>query len=275
MERGQIITADGTVIALSTPTGAEREPAIRAALPAGPAVRRHHGLLLADLRQDRAGAGHEQLPVGRRAGARGLDARRPGAGPAEEGRPRHHHDRRPICSRSPPTHSAPSPERSWRSIRAAATSSRWCRTPRSTRTSCRRRTRPQSGGVEAPERRSAHTAALPGERRALPAGVDVQDGHGLRGARERLRPGQHVAEPPRAGPAAHERDASRTSAANVPGRRDHDAPHRVHQLVQRDLRRGRTEARRAESWPTRRTRSGSARPTRRARPGASNRRSRS
>ena len=85
VERGQIITADGTVIALSSRPVRTRA-SIRAALPAGPAVRRHHGVLLADLRQDRGGAGHEQLPVGRRAGARRLDVRRPGAGPAEEGR---------------------------------------------------------------------------------------------------------------------------------------------------------------------------------------------
>ena len=59
VERGQIITADGTVVALSTPTGANASLPIRAALPAGPAVRRHHGVLLADLRQDRVGRSHE------------------------------------------------------------------------------------------------------------------------------------------------------------------------------------------------------------------------
>ena len=79
------------------------------------------------------------------------------------------------------------------------------------------------GGVEAPERRPAHAAAVPRQRRAVPARVDVQDGHGLRGARERLRPGQRVAEPPRARPAAHERDHPELRRRIMSGRRDHDA----------------------------------------------------
>ena len=152
----QILTADGTVLALSTPTGANASLPLRAATTReGPLYAGITGLLLADLRPDRAGAGDEHLPVGRRAGARGLDARRPGPRPAEEGRARRHHDRRATCSRWRPTRSAPCPERSSRSIRAPATSSRWSRTPRSTRTSCRRRTRPTgAGGVGALERRS-------------------------------------------------------------------------------------------------------------------------
>ena len=88
-----------------------------------------------------------------------------------------------------------------------------------------------------------HAAAVPRERRAVPAGVDVQDGHGVGRARERLRPGQRVAEPARAGPAAHGRHDPELRRRDLPGRRDHHAAHRVHELLQRDLRRGRAAAR--------------------------------
>ena len=98
-----------------------------------------------------------------------------------------------------------------------------------------------------------------------------------RGARERLRARQHLAEPPRARPAAHDRHHPELRRRVLPGRRDRRSrwPHAFTRVLQRHLRRDRPEARAPTSWPARRTRTGSARPTRRGRPRASSRRSRS
>ena len=129
--------------------------------------------------------------------------------------------------------------------------------------------------VGAPERRPEHAAALARERRAVPARIDVQDGHRVGGARGRLRPGQRVAEPARAGPAAHRRHDPELRRRDLPGRRDDHAPHRVHELVQRDLRRDRAASSGRRRSRHRRTRTASVRPIRPRRPSAWSRRSRS
>ena len=140
VERGQIITADGTVIALSEPTGANASLRYVRRYPEGP--------LFAGI------TGFYSQVYGRTELEQSMNTYLAGDAPElavstladlvlgrpEEGRARHHHDQRAPATRGGRARSAPSPGRSWRWIRATATSWRWSRTRRSIRTSCRRRT---------------------------------------------------------------------------------------------------------------------------------------
>ena len=127
----------------------------------------------------------------------------------------------------------------------------------------------------ATERGSAHAFAVPRERRALPAGVDVQDGDRLRRARERARAGQRVAEPARARPPADDGVIENFGGGTCPGGATTTLLTAFTNSLQRDLRRGRAGARGRTRSRRRRTRTASARPIRPRRPGASSRRSRS
>ncbi len=70
---------------------------------------------------------------------------------------------------------------------------------------------PRLEAVDERSRASARRARLPGP---VPARVDVQDGHGERGARERLGAGEDLAEPAPSGPPRHRPHTSRTSATS-------------------------------------------------------------
>ena len=175
--------------------------------PDGPLYAATHRLLLADLRAHRARARDEPVPVRRRARARGLELHRPDPRPAEEGRDRRHDDRAPTCSEAAARGARePTRARSSRSSPGPATSSRSYANPAYD-------PNPLSTGTDdeinaawnALNADPEQAAALACEGRALPAGVDLQAGHGLRRARERVRTRDDVAEPARARPAADDR----------------------------------------------------------------------
>ena len=217
VERGQILAADRkTVLADVDPQrGSRLALPLRAAVPAGGALRTADRLLLPDLRPHRARAGDEPLPRRHRAGVHDPEPHRhhPRAGP-----PRRHgadHARRePAAGRPRGDGRPPGRRRRDRPVQR--------RRPRDVlepglrpAATVQRHPRPDPSGVEEADREPRHAARgarVPGP---LPAGLDLQDGDGQRRARARLGPREGMAEPasPRVSPAPT--STSRTSATST------------------------------------------------------------
>ena len=159
-----------------------------APVPAGPAVRRITGYYSSMYGRSRARAGDQRLPGRRRAGAAAqtladLILGRPKKGGTSS---------RPSIPRSRRRRQTPSAAAGRR--RGARTGDRRrARARRRTRATTRTSSRRRSGGVrEAWTQLNAdpEAAHVPRERRAVPAGLDVQARHRVGRARERLRPRQ-------------------------------------------------------------------------------------
>ena len=214
VDRGSILAADGTTVLASSrkSPGALR---FQRRYPHARAVRARDRLLLVRVRTHGARAELQRLPDRRRRRAPAADAHRPDPRPAQAGRD----DRDDPRARDPGGRGGGGGGggRRRRDRRDRP------RDRRRARPGLRAELRPEPARLAGPEgrprrvgraeRRSREAAALARERRAVPARLDVQARDGVGGARERVRPGEPVAQPERARPPAHRRDDRRTSAA--------------------------------------------------------------
>ncbi len=215
VQRGKILTADGTRAGGERADRRRARLPVRAPVPAGRPLRHLTGYYSQDLRPLRARAVDEHLPLRRRARARDLEVHRSLPRPAEARRERLHHDRSEPAGRG--AHGAR--EQRGRGRRDGPAHRRHpgpvlepgVRPERALPGERRR----DATRVEAAERRPDKPLAVARVPGTLPARLEFQDRDGVGRARERLRPGQRLAEPAPARPARSRTRSSRTSATST------------------------------------------------------------